>query len=150
MITFRHWAVRYTFKSMFVLSDCFPRPNSQTHSNPLPLYLYRINVSMGRQLTKPTVPIECTQLLNKTGVCFRPSLGLVASIRKWIRNGVRERIDLERYGEEGWTWKHTNNPHGSSESIDKETMAVFPVIRIFSTGDVQVRGYSLQANCLWL
>ena len=118
---------------MFVLSNCFPRPNSQTHSNPLPLYLYRINVSMGRQPTKPTVPIECTQLLNKTGVCFRPSLGLVASIRTWIRNGLRERIDVERYGEEGWTWKHTNNPHESSESIDKENMIVF-----------RLHGYSVQ------
>jgi len=43
---------------------------------------------------------------------------------------------------------HKQPPNESSESIDKETMTVFPVMRIFSSGVVQVRGCSLQANCL--
>lgn len=115
---------------VFVLPNCFPRSKSQAFRNSSSFHLYRINVSMRRQPTKPTLPIHCTQYLNKTMVCFRPSLGLDASNRIWIGNGDEGgNRDRMAWGREVWTWKRTNN----HLRINREGKArVLPLRQIFS------------------
>jgi hypothetical protein len=62
-----------------------------------PFHLYRINGSIWcepTQPTEPTSPMHSSQSINEIEVCFRPSLGPVASIRTWIGNGVGKKMEL--------------------------------------------------------
>jgi hypothetical protein len=87
-----------TLRSVFVVAKVLSNTKLWNYQDSTPIYLYRINGSLERHPTKPTLPIHSNQFLNKTGVCFRPSLGLVASNWTWIGNGG----EAENSARKGW------------------------------------------------